>query len=79
MADSEINPRRGWSLEGLKGPRDEIVEQILATAFVPPEWQAALVASINSLPDNIRAIRVDAHCHDLGAQLNFTASLTPMY
>ncbi len=79
MPEAAPSKLPGWKLCAIKGPRAELIEQIAAAPDVPPEWKAALIQSVNALPAEIRAVRLDCHCHVLNATVTLTASIAPLY
>lgn len=68
----------GWTLRDLKDTRETIVEAIQASARVPEHAKTFLIAEVNQLPASAKLVRVDAHCHIVGAKRILTTDIQPL-
>lgn len=75
----ETTPKdTGWTLRDLKDTRENIVDSIQRADRVPEHAKAFLIAEVNQLPASAKLVRVDAHCHIIGAKRILTADIQPL-
>lgn len=65
MAEKNKLPDGSWKII-FKGMRADALAEIEKAKDIPKEWREALKAEVNSYPDSVKAVKIDAHCNFSG-------------